>query len=309
MPPSDRALRLAHVSDVHVTVPLTSWRREDWLSKRLAAWVNLKLLGRGYRFRHAEDVLVALAADLDERRPDRLIFSGDATAMGFEEEMARAACLLKVDERAGLAVPGNHDYCTRGAMASGAFERHFAAWQHGERVGGEAYPFAQQAAGVWLVAVNSATANRWAWDARGEVGAPQLRRLEQLFGQLGPGPRVLVTHYPVAVASGKPEPRPRQLRDLEALLDVAARNGVCLWLHGHRHDAFHHADTDLAPFPIICAGSATQSKLWSYGEYLLAGGRLTATQRVYDPDARRFRAGGDFTLELPVAQPRALAPA
>jgi len=32
-----------------------------------------------------------------------------------------------------LAVPGNHDYCTRAAVQSGHFERYFAPWQDGER--------------------------------------------------------------------------------------------------------------------------------------------------------------------------------
>src|SRR4051812_5728818 len=72
--------RLAHFSDLHVTVPRYGWRREDWFNKRLAAWLNLRVCGRGYRFRHAEEVLRALAADLRQRRPDHRIFSGDASA-------------------------------------------------------------------------------------------------------------------------------------------------------------------------------------------------------------------------------------
>src|SRR5262245_25443200 len=115
-------IRLAHFSDVHVHAPACAWRLEDWLSKRLTAWVNLRLLGRGFRFRRHEEVLAALRAELGERRPDRLVFSGDATALGFGEEVARAAALLGVEELPGLAVPGNHDYCTRSAMRSGQFE-------------------------------------------------------------------------------------------------------------------------------------------------------------------------------------------
>src|SRR5262249_19634240 len=192
------------------------------------------------RFRQTEQVLEGLRAELADRRPDRVIFSGDATAMGFEEEFERAAALMLVGQFPGLAVPGNHDYCTKTAMLSGHFERYFAPWQHGERVGDFTYPFAQRVGLLWLVAVNSATANRWAWDARGAVGRDQLDRLEQLLGQLEGGPRILVTHYPVARASGRREPRVRVLRDLDDLLAVAQRGGVGLWLHGHRHDAYHH---------------------------------------------------------------------
>jgi 3',5'-cyclic AMP phosphodiesterase CpdA len=294
----DAPLRLAHVSDIHVTVPRPAWKAEDWLSKRLTTWINHRLLGRGRRFRRAEEVLTALHADLDARRPDLRIFSGDATAMGFEEEMARAAELLGVGRRPGLAVPGNHDYCTVAARRGGHFERCFADWQAGERVGGEVYPFARRVGGVWLVAVNSATPNRWPWDARGAVGPAQLSRLEQLLGRLD-GPRVLITHYPVALPGGRPEGRSHGLRDLRGLLDVAARGGVALWLHGHRHDAYYHPAGALAPFPVLCAGSATQTGLWSYGEYTLHAGRLTAGTRVFDPAAGGFREGASFVLDLP----------
>jgi len=292
------AVRLAHLSDVHVTAPGCAWRPEDWLNKRLAAWVNLRVLGRGFRFRQAEEVLAALRAELQADPPDRVVFSGDATAMGFEQEMARAAALLGVGELAGLAVPGNHDYCTRSAMLSGAFERHFAPWQAGERVGPEVYPFAQRAGGLWLVAVNSATANRWAWDARGRVGRDQLARLAQLLDRLDGGPRVLVTHYPVALASGRRERRVRGLRDLGDLVEVAAQGGACLWLHGHRHDPYHFALAERAPFPVICAGSATQSGHWSYGDYTIRGRRLTARQRVFEPGRGAFAEGPAFELEL-----------
>jgi 3',5'-cyclic AMP phosphodiesterase CpdA len=301
------AVRLAHVSDIHVTAPGYSWRREDWLNKRLTAWINLRLLGRGFRFRQGETVLAALAAELDRRPPDHLVFSGDATALGFEEEVAHAAHLLQVGELPGLAVPGNHDYLTRTAMLSGCFERHFAPWQAGERLGPETYPFAQRVGGLWLVAVNSARANRWAWDARGEVGRDQLDRLAELLARLDPGPRLLVTHYPVALASGRPERRVRGLRDLDDLLRVAVTGGVCLWLHGHRHDAYFHPVSALIPFPVICAGSATQTGLWSYNEYTLTGLRLHACQRVYDPDAGGFRDGRSFDLELPCALPAEVA--
>jgi 3',5'-cyclic AMP phosphodiesterase CpdA len=292
-------VRLVHFSDIHVTVRRCVWRREDWLNKRMAAWVNLRLLGRGFRFRQAENVLAALLDELGQGRPDCLVFSGDATAMGFEEEVVRAAALLRVGDWPGLAVPGNHDYCTRSAMLSGAFERCFAPWQAGERVGTEVYPFARRIGPVWLVAVNSATANRWAWDARGSVGRGQLDRLEALLGRLEGGPRILVTHYPVALPGGQRERRVRDLRDLEDLLAIAAAGGVGLWLHGHRHNAYHHSAAELAPFPVICAGSATQTGLWSYGDYSIGDGRLIGRQRIFDPQQNQFREGRSFELELP----------
>jgi 3',5'-cyclic AMP phosphodiesterase CpdA len=301
MPAHPNPVRLVHFSDIHVTAPRCVWRGEDWLNKRMAAWLNLRVLGRGFRFRRTEAVLEALLAELDRHPPDHIVFSGDATAMGFEEEEERAAQLLRVRRWPGLAVPGNHDYCTRSAMLSGAFERCFAPWQVGQRIDGETYPFAQRVGPVWLVGVNSSTANRWAWDARGAVGADQLERLRLLLARLEGGPRILVTHYPVALAGGSRERRIRELRDLDELLAVAAAGGIGLWLHGHRHEAYHHPADERAPFPVVCAGSATQTGHWSYGDYTIAAGRLAGRQRIFDPDQGGFRDGPAF--ELPLSWP------
>src|SRR5205823_3671493 len=49
-------IRLVHFSDVHVSVRGCVWRREDWMNKRMSAWINLRVLGRGFRFRRTEHV-------------------------------------------------------------------------------------------------------------------------------------------------------------------------------------------------------------------------------------------------------------
>jgi 3',5'-cyclic AMP phosphodiesterase CpdA len=296
------AVRLAHFSDIHVTARDCSWSRPDWFSKRLSAWVNLRLLGRGYRFRHAERVLSALSEDLQRRIYDRLLFSGDATALGFAEEMARAAELLGVgrpDIPPGLAVPGNHDYMTHHSAASGHFERYFAPWQQGERVGQAAYPFAQRVGPVWLIAVNSAAANRWAWDASGRVGPEQLARLERLLARLEGGPRVLVTHYPVWLADGRRERSMRALRDLDELVDVCVRGGIGLWLHGHRHHYYHTPPVERVPFPVVCAGSATQRGRWSYKDYTIVGRQVKVLTRVFDDERNGFVDATAYDLEMP----------
>lgn len=298
---ADSGVRLAHFSDIHVTTSGCSWRLRDWLNKRMSAWVNLHLLGRGRNFRHCERILTALRREVRERNFNHLVFSGDATALGFEEEMRKAAELLGVAESLpGLAVPGNHDYCTHAAMHSGHFERHFAPWQNGQRIGDAIYPFAQRVGPLWLVAVNSSTANRLYWDARGRVGADQLARLEKLLASLEPGPRILVTHYPIWLAEGRREHTFHGLRDLEDLIAVAERGGVVLWLHGHRHENYHHAHSERTPFPVICAGSTTQHGRWSYNDYTLSGSRLRAVQRVFVEEQGSFREGRTFELDLPI---------
>lgn len=295
-------IRLAHFSDLHVTHKGPGWKPRDLFSKRLPGWINLRLFGRAFRFRHAHRILEVLSSDLLTRGINHQIFSGDATALGFEKEVERAAHLLRVGLEGhppGLAVPGNHDYFTDHSVLDGAFERHFAAWQQGKRIDGHTYPFAQKVGHAWLIGVNSCTSNKWAWDASGAVGEDQLKRLERLLSDLGEGVRVLVTHYPVLRANRRREPRVRALRDLDRLLEVASRGGIQLWLHGHRHDRFHHCPTEgHVPFPVVCAGSATQSGRWSYAEYTLTGNELVGSRRVFNRQSDRFEDQENFRIEL-----------
>jgi 3',5'-cyclic AMP phosphodiesterase CpdA len=294
-------VRLAHLSDIHVTAPRVGWRLSDWFNKRATGWVHLRWLGRGRGFRFADQVAEALMEDLKRRRPDHVVFSGDASTLGFEEEIARAADLLELsraDGFPGLAVPGNHDYYTHGAASSGAFERHFARWQLGERVESAIYPFAQRVGHLWLIGVNSCTGNFWPWDAAGCVDRAQLEHLEILLGRLEPGPRILVTHYPVCLANGRPEHGYHGLRNLAELLAVAGRGKIGLWLHGHRHKAYHLVGSPAASFPILCAGSATQEGCWSYGEYTVEDRQVRAIRRTYSASTRSFNDTETFDFEL-----------
>ena len=298
-----QAVRLAHLSDVHLTSRPLGWQWRDWFSKRLTGWINSRVLSRRRRFRRADEVLRVLIADLgSQRRPDCVIFSGDATMLGFPGELARAAAALGVGSTAmppGLAVPGNHDYYTPAVERSGGFENYFAPWLDGQRLDeGPIYPFARKVGPVWLVGVNSCSGNRWPWNAVGRVGDAQLHRLGRLLETLGPGPRILVTHYPVGLADGQPEGPLHRLRDLDDLLVVAERGGVSLWLHGHRHDPYRLNDPRVAPFPVICAGSATQSGHWGYNEYTIDGLHLQGVRRTFDLDRRCFRDSETFELKL-----------
>jgi 3',5'-cyclic AMP phosphodiesterase CpdA len=293
-------VRLVHLSDIHLTVPNLEWRREDWFNKRMAAWLNFRCLGRGMRFRHADQVLTRLMDDNAQRGIDHVIFSGDATALGFASELQHAAQALQVNTLAGLAVPGNHDYCTIPAAASGNIERVFAPWQQGRRIGQETYPFAQRVGSIWLIGVNTATGNRWAWDAGGAAGATQRERLGQLLKELEPAPRILVTHYPICLKNGKVERRTHGLRDMRELVDVAAKGGVSLWLHGHRHGFYYLPRSPFAPFPVLCGGSSTQTGLWTHCEYTVDGNQFEVLRRVYNPGKNMFEDVDRFALQLDV---------
>ena len=120
-----------------------------------------------------------------------------------------------------------------------------------------------------------------------------------LFDQLDDSRRILVTHYPVKIASGQKERKIRALRDLDSLLNVAAKGKVSLWLHGHRHDQFYHPTSSDVPFPVLCAGSATQNGKWSYSRYSILHGKLGVECRSFNPVTGLFHKAESFELYLP----------
>jgi 3',5'-cyclic AMP phosphodiesterase CpdA len=293
-------LRLAQFSDIHLTATPLRLAARDWLGKRATGWFNARLR-RGKHFIVSATIAKTLAHDLRTRGYDHVIFSGDATNLGLRAEFEEVDRVLRPADGypPALAIPGNHDYYTRRAATAGEFERVFAPWQQGERIDGHMYPFVQKVGPLWLIAVNSADANLAMWDSRGRVGVPQLDRLRELFARLPSGPRIMVTHYPLCLADGRQEARWRRLRDAFHLRELAASAGVRLWLHGHRHvHYFRHADASL-PFPVVCAGSATQSHRWSYNEYTFADGLMHGRRRVWHPEAGGFVDGDGF--EIPFA--------
>lgn len=293
------SIRLIHVSDVHLSAP-AHWSLRDWCSKRLTGWLHWRL-GRGQQFRQADTLVTALTRHLQQGPPDAVVFSGDATVLGFEDELARAAQLLGVVPQgpwSGFAVPGNHDYYTPSVAASGLFERAFAPWQAGVRIDGGHYPFARRIGHVWLVGVNSCAGNHWPHDACGVVGRAQLERLERLLGQLPPGPRVLVTHYPFALADGQPEKFWHGLRDVAELAAVARAGGVALWLHGHRHHPYRLRPAAGRPCEVVCAGSLTQTGCQTFEEYVIAGHEGRAVRHRYCPAEERFVPEETYTFVL-----------
>lgn len=290
-------VRVAHVSDIHITSTTLGWTFGDYLTKRLGTWSNLRFR-RGRLFRRADEVMQALERDRRARGIEHVIFSGDATNYGLANEMRRAADLIGVERGPGLAVPGNHDYLVRRAERSNEFERCFAPWQQGQRIEGHIYPFAQKIGDVWFVGLNSARANRWSWDASGAVGLTQRERFAKLLADLGPGPRILVTHYPVAVRSGSRELKHHGLDDVLEVLDIAKRGGIRCWLHGHRHGFYHLPNPLGGGVPVVCIGSATQQGDWSYGDYAISAESLIGTQRVYEPASNTFRDGEQIAIAL-----------
>lgn len=294
------ALRVIHLSDVHVQQRRAGWRPRDFLGKRATGWLNLTLSRRGRRFRGAEHLVHRIAKHVATLKPEFIVFSGDATALGFPAESVAVAQALGVGDTSGppgIAVPGNHDHYTKSAVLARGFETAFGPWMEGERVGPFPFPFARKAGDVWFIGVNSCVPNSLPWDTRGSVGIAQLGRLDELLGRLGDGPRVLVTHYPYVTAEGLPEPPVRALRDREQLAEVMRKRGVPIWLCGHRHRAYHIGPTDRMPFFLNCSGSATQTGLASFSELMIEADAVQIRRHVWTASEDRF-AAGDWETRL-----------
>lgn len=294
-------VRLAHFSDIHLTARPLGWRVRDAFNKRPGGWMNVAVFGRGKRFRHANNVIATLRGELAGRGFDRLVFSGDATTLGFPAEMLESAKRLGVGAPGlppGIAVPGNHDVYVRRSARERLFEKAFGPWQHGQRASAEHYPFAQKVGHVWLIGVNSSVPNFWVWDARGNVGPAQLDRFKKLCATLDDGPRIVVSHYPIQMQGHQQEPRWHRLRDWAKVRDVATECGVSLWLHGHRHHWYFLRPAANLPFATICTGSSTQTGRWGYHDYTIDGWNLKAVRRVYDPESCAFVDAERFELEL-----------
>src|SRR5688572_6390508 len=90
--------RLVHFSDIHIFEPKARWRLGDFFSKRVTGFINSRYLPRSKSFRQAALVLERLVEKAYDKSPDLVVFSGDATTVGVEEEFATAARLLKVGE-------------------------------------------------------------------------------------------------------------------------------------------------------------------------------------------------------------------
>lgn len=296
-------IRLVHFSDIHLFQPGARWKTREYFSKRVTGFVNNRFLPRSQHFKQASVVLHRLVEDAYSKSPDLVIFSGDATTLGVEEEFAQASELLRIEQAetpTALAVPGNHDYYTTHSVKQGLFERHFAKWQHGERLDEEIYPFARRIGPLFIVAVNSCQWNRWSWDSTGMVGVDQLVRLERMLASdtVADCIKILVTHYPVALANGRPERRQRRLRDLNDLLAVATKYGVQLWLHGHRHHSYLVPATPERPVAALCVGSGTMHDHWSYGEYLFDQSKFIVRQHTYQPELGKFAHSQEMVLSL-----------
>jgi 3',5'-cyclic AMP phosphodiesterase CpdA len=257
-------MRILHLSDVHVSVPLVAMPWRAMLNKRLLGAANL-VLRRAKHYAHAREKLASLAQFAEQQRIDLVICTGDYTALGTEPELiaARQAIAGLTDRRYGyVTVPGNHDVYMPDTLRDHRFERHFGSFLNSDLpeacVDGP-WPLVRLVGDdVAVIAVNSARPNPQPWRSSGAIPASQLQALEQLCADPRLAKRFVfvMTHYAPRRADGSADRHSHGLENADAFLAACSglRRGAIL--HGHLHGRFSLTLPTLA-IPIFGAGSTT----------------------------------------------------
>jgi len=299
-------LRFLHCSDIHL-LSLRGVGPHRFLNKRLTGGVNL-MLKRG---RHHHGALFdRLVEHAREQAVDRVVITGDLSNLALEQEFEHIAAKLDAIGLPVTVIPGNHDAYTRGSVRQRRFERMFARFMVGERLGEDPdhfYPFVQRFAEVALLGVSSAQASLPLY-AVGTVGEQQLSRLDQMLQGLGRegATRIVLIHHPVMLGVSK---RRHDLLDIEAFGEVIARRGAELVLHGHEHKAIVGEIAGLdAPVPVHGISSATnlsrhEGREASFSIYQVAG--RTIDRCVHRWDGEDFQLIPEAELALPQELPLA----
>ncbi|MBN2448736.1 MAG: metallophosphoesterase [Lentisphaeria bacterium] len=286
-------MRIVHISDVHVTrLPRSPGALLD---KRLFGVLNW-VLRRAWHCRR--EYLNRAFAEIGRLAPELVLCTGDVTTVGSAEEHRLARSLLEPLRLAYgnrfLYVPGNHDDYVRDAACRTAFEETFRGlnsnrWQIAD------LPLEIALGGVRFLLLNEARPMPVALSS-GRLGAGTLEWLAEHLRDSDPAsPCVLVGHFPLRQADGRPLPRRRRLEQSEALYEYLRSGRVRLSLCGHVHHPF--VRWEAGGGAEVCAGSLTLSGCFSVVDWLPEECRF----RQFFVDVRRRDAAGWPPVEADLA--------
>jgi 3',5'-cyclic AMP phosphodiesterase CpdA len=291
-------IRVLHLSDVHVDVPLSSMPWRQMWNKRLIGGANLVLRRRAH-FVDAREKLAQLARFAREQAVDLVICTGDYTALGTEPELAAAREAIDELTRFPLGfvtVPGNHDIYLPHVVADGSFERHFGSllstdmpeacvdgpWPIVRFIGDD----------IAVLAVNSARPNPQVWRSSGRIPDAQIEALARLCDDPKLQRRFVfvATHYAPRRADGSPDKPLHGLENADALLVACAKLPRAALLHGHIHWRFSLQLPD-QPMRVFGSGSTTCSGREGFWVFELEAGRIRALPGTYRDGAYVLEPG------------------
>ncbi|HET7817475.1 MAG TPA: metallophosphoesterase [Sphingomicrobium sp.] len=253
---------------------------------------------------HEPHLVEAVAARVDEEKPDLVVVSGDFTQRARTEQFRQACEFLERLREAGhdvLGVPGNHD-----VPLYDVFRRFFSPLTRYKRYIDDSLCPLHELSGVTVLGINTARSLTF---KDGRVSHEQMDFIRQTFERTDPNAlRVLVTHHPLfALPVGETGDIERAAGRSELALQAAADAGVDLLLAGHHHTHSTYSARDLAtragPALVIQAGTATSHRLrdeeQSFNRLDIAGDTVDLTVQKWSRDkfvsgtAQRFLREGD----------------
>jgi predicted MPP superfamily phosphohydrolase len=283
-------MRVLHLSDVHVTVPVWEMPWREMLNKRLIGAANL-VLRRGHHFARAREKLAAMARFSEEHGVDLVVVTGDYTALGTDPELAAARSAIDGLTRRPygfVTVPGNHDIYLQDVVREGRFERHFGDLLRSdlpERCVDGPWPLVKLFDDVAVIAVNSARPNPAFWRSNGAIPAAQVSALAELCQDERIRNRFVfvITHYAPRRSDASPDRKLHGLDNADAFLQACSGLPRCAILHGHIHWRFEVALEGFAP-RLFGAGSATCAGREGFWLFDVDGARSKAIPGSFSGD-------------------------
>jgi predicted phosphodiesterase len=282
-PCSPRAMRILHITDIHLPMPPGTIKPTDLLHpRRSLGWINLTLR-RKDKFADGLTKLAALERLVRETAIDLVVFTGDICHLGTFAELAFSRKAIEPLRSAApnfICMPGNHDcYLSRTP-----YDRHFGdVAMAGEPLGEpDGWPRRFRYDDVDVVVLNSTKPNPHLYST-GVIPEAQLTALKQALAEADR--RIIVaTHFGLYGEGAETDRRSHGIVNADAyrrVLEAAPAGTLCL--HGHTHHPFRLDPNGLPT--MLCAGSTTYAG--REGIWLLEtnGSHATAAQGSWSGSA------------------------
>jgi 3',5'-cyclic AMP phosphodiesterase CpdA len=247
---------------------------------------------------HDDTLVEAVAASIDQLKPDLVVVSGDFTQRARTEQFRDACAFLDRLRDAGhevIGVPGNHDVPLYDVL------RRFLSplTRYRRFIDDTLCPFVELP-GVAVLGINTARSLTF---KDGRVSEEQVEFIRETFSRTPADSfRVLVTHHPLFAMKVGDEVQ-RAIGRQELALDAVEAAGVDMLLAGHHHHASSQDAGDLVTRSggalVVQAGTATSTRLreqeQSFNTVDIADGAVTVTVNVWrdgdfrPSDALRYR--------------------
>jgi 3',5'-cyclic AMP phosphodiesterase CpdA len=286
-------MRIAHITDIHVTVPP---KFSQLFGKRMLGTLNLYVFGRNSHF--SQETYDALDRALAEHNPDVLLVTGDITSQATPQEFDAALKLWApiFERQPTVLMPGNHDVYTRDAVKNDWMQQRFAQW-----MGEGPWPRVHKLNDfLSIIAVQVCRPDVL---SSGKISTDDLERLDQILSEEKAEGRtaIVAAHYPIRGRDGKPHgPRSRAIVNKEALEAVLSKYSASItaFVHGHEHHGYQTLipGQDGCDIPSFDPGSS--------GYAWMPEKRRTAHFNIYEVspesiEVKRFTFKGDERSFIP----------